>query len=113
MATFDAPLNREAFSNMESRRKTVYAVLAIDPYRQMVAGDRLEFGSYGSIEVGTVRHYDSLEELVRVEGFGALIPDAESAEEAVSIVRGAAEWDERTEREHGVLALRVREAKRK
>lgn len=97
---------------MENQRKTVYALIASPEFSYMSSGDRLEFGSYGSITVGTVRRYPSLEALVEVEGFQTLVPDAESADDACSSVRGS-DWDSGAEQEHGVLALRVREARRK
>jgi ASC-1-like (ASCH) protein len=113
MATFDADFHEEAFQNMESRRKTVYALVASDEYRFMSSGDRLEFGNQGSITVGTVRRYPNLERLVEVEGWQTLVPDADSAEEAIAEVRAIADWVLDAEQTHGVLSLRVREARRK
>ena len=113
MATFDADFHEEAFQSMESRRKTVYALVATDEYRFMSSGDRLEFGDRGSITVGTVRRYPHLERLVEVEGWQALVPDATSAEEAITDVRAIQAWDAEAEQAHGVLSLRVREARRK
>jgi ASC-1-like (ASCH) protein len=113
MATYDAPLHLEAFENMEANRKTVYTLPATVDYRFMVAGDRLEFGSFGSITVGMVRKYDSLEELVKAQGWECLVPEAEGAVEAITLVRTNDDWDSTAENEHGVLALRVREARRK
>ena len=69
MATYDAPLHLEAFENMESNQKTSYTLPATVDYRFMVSGDRLEFGSFGSITVGMVRRYASLEELVEAQGW--------------------------------------------
>ena len=113
MATFDAVFYEEAFQSMEQRRKTVYALVATDEYRFMSSGDRLEFGNQGSITVGTVRRYPSLERLIEVEGWQALVPDATSAEEAMTAVRSVAEWDQAAEATHGVMSLRVRVARRK
>ncbi len=113
MATFDAPFYPEAFEHMEHQRKTVYALIATDEYSFMSSGDRLEFGSEGSITVGTVRRYPSLEKLVEIEGWQALVPDAASADEALTSVRGAPDWERAAEETHGVLSLRVREARRK
>jgi ASC-1-like (ASCH) protein len=113
MATFDAVFHEEAFQSMESRRKTVYALVATNDYRFMSSGDRLEFGDHGSITVGTVRRYPHLERLVEIEGWQALVPDAASAEEAISEVRAIPDWDHEAEQAHGVLSLRVREARRK
>jgi len=113
MATFDARFHEEAFQSMESRRKTVYALVATDEYRFMSSGDRLEFGNQGSITVGTVRHYPHLERLVEVEGWQALFPDAASADAAIAEVRAIEDWDNDAEQSHGVLSLRVRVARRK
>jgi len=113
MATYDARLHVEAFENMESQRKTVYAVLATPEFRYMTSGDRLEFGSYGSITIGMVRHYENLDALVAAEGWQCLVPEAASADEAMRLLRALDEWDPADEEKHGVLALRVREARRK
>ena len=113
MATFDAPFHSEAFEHMEQQRKTVYALIASPEFSYMSSGDRLEFGSYGSITVGTVRRYPNLEKLVEVEGYHALLPEATSAEEACEQLRSDGHWDRDAEQEHGILALRVREARRK
>ena len=113
MATYDATLYEDAFCEMEQGRKTVYALLAIDEYSVMSAGDRLEFGSFGSIMVGMVRRYASLEALVETEGHRNLVPGAETADEATASIREADEWDVGIEGEVGVLALRVRETRRK
>jgi ASC-1-like (ASCH) protein len=113
MATYDAPLYEDAFHEMEEGRKTVYVVLASDDYAAISSGDRLEFGSFGSIMVGMVRRYPSLEALVEAEGHHNLVPTAETAEQAVAAIRGIDEWDTAIERQRGVIALRVREARRK
>jgi ASC-1-like (ASCH) protein len=113
MATYDAPLYEDAFIEMESGRKTVYAVLASDDYAAISSGDRLEFGSFGSIMVGMVRRYPNLEALAEAEGFRNLLPAAETAEEAIRVLRALDEWDPEIEEKRGVLALRVREARRK
>ena len=113
MATFDANFHPKAFEHMENRRKTVYAVIANDEYRFISSGDRLEFGDFASITVGAVRRYTSLEHLVEVEGWQALVPEATSADEAVGTVRSVPEWDSDAEQKHGILALRVRETHRK
>lgn len=113
MATYDAPLYEDAFLEMEEGRKTVYVVLANDDYAAISSGDRLEFGSFGSIMVGMVRRYPNLEALVAAEGFRNLVPSAEAAEDALAAVRALDEWDAEVERVRGVIALRVREARRK
>jgi ASC-1-like (ASCH) protein len=113
MATYDAQLYPEAFVQMEARKKTVYALPASPEYRHMCSGDRLEFGSFGSITVGMVRKYESLEALVNTEGWQCLVPEAEGQEAAVEMVRSVPEWDAEMETEHGVIALRVRDVRRK
>ncbi|MFH1465361.1 MAG: hypothetical protein ABIO70_13320 [Pseudomonadota bacterium] len=113
MATYDAPLYEDAFHEMEEGRKTVYVVLASDEYAAISSGDRLEFGSFGSIMVGMVRRYASLEALTAAEGFHNLVPSAEAVEDAVASIRALDEWDAAIEQERGVIALRVREARRK
>ena len=113
MATYDANLHIDAFEQMEASRKTVYTVIAVPEYSVMSSGDRLEFGSFGSITIGMVRRYDSLDALVAAEGWQSLVPDANSGPDAIQQVRDIAEWDESDEAQYGVLALRVRSAKRK
>jgi ASC-1-like (ASCH) protein len=94
MATYDAPLYEEAFSEMEEGLKTVYVLLASDDYMFISSGDRLEA-------------------LIETEGHRNLVPSAETADEAVASIRGLDEWDPELEQERGVIALRVREARRK
>jgi ASC-1-like (ASCH) protein len=113
MATYDANLHIDAFEQMEASRKTVYTVIAVPEYSVMSSGDRLEFGSFGSITIGMVRRYKSLDELVATEGWQSLVPDASDGADAIQQVRDIAEWDEADEKQYGVLALRVRSAKRK
>ena len=113
MATFDARLHMSAFEAMERGEKTVYTLLATPEFSVMCAGDRLEFGSFGSITIGTVRRYESLEALVEVEGWRALVPNASGPEHAMEMIRGIDEWDADREQKLGVVALRVREARRK
>lgn len=113
MATFDATWYPDAFLLMEGMRKTVYVVLATPEYSVMSSGDRLEFGSHASITVGVVRRYPSIEALMEREGWQCVLPDAESAEDAASQIRANPEWVAEQETELGVLALRVRDARRK
>ena len=113
MATYDAPLYEEAFREMEEGLKTVYVLLASDDYMFISSGGRREFGSYGSIMVGMVRRYPSLEALIETVGHRNLVPSAETGDEAVASIRGLDEWEPAIEQERGVLALRVREARRK
>ncbi|MEC7946647.1 MAG: hypothetical protein VX265_03705 [Myxococcota bacterium] len=113
MATYDANLHIDAFEQMEANRKTVYTVIAVPEYSVMSSGDRLEFGSFGSITIGMVRRYESLDALVAAEGWMSLVPDAADGADAIQQVRDIAEWDDAEEKKYGVLALRVRQAKRK
>lgn len=113
MATFDAHLFVEAFENMERGLKTVYAVPATDEFSMISSGDRLEFGSFGSITVGTVRRYPDLESLCQAEGWVNVVPEVDSAQAAVTAIRTAAGWLHDIERQQGVMALRVRETRRK
>ncbi|MCB9765308.1 MAG: hypothetical protein H6739_36375 [Alphaproteobacteria bacterium] len=113
MATFDGTLYVEAFENMERGRKTVYAVLNTLEYSMMSSGDRLEFGSHGSITIGTVRRYPNLEALCEAESWQNLVPEANSETEAIASIRAPDEWNAEIEKERGVLALRVRETRRK
>lgn len=113
MATYDAGVHVEAFEYMERGDKTVYVVLSTDEYSMICSGDRLEFGSIGSITVGAVRRYPSLEALCAAESYQNLIPGASSEEAAISAIRAVPEWDAELEQERGVRALRVRSVKRK
>ena len=113
MATYDAGVHVEAFESMERGLKTVYAVLQTPEYSMICSGDRLEFGSIGSITVGMVRRYPNLEALCEAEGWKNLLPDAPNEEEAVKAIRSIIEWDQAVEDASGVLALRVREVRRK
>jgi ASC-1-like (ASCH) protein len=113
MATYDADLHLDAFEQMEANRKTVYTVIRTPEYSVMSSGDRLEFGSFGSITIGMVRRYANLEALIEGEGWQTLVPDAEDGADAMAQVRSISEWDKAQEDEYGVLSLRVREARRK
>lgn len=113
MATFDANLFVEAFENMERGLKTVYVVPATDEFSMICSGDRLEFGSFGSITIGTVRRYPDLESLCQAEGWRNVVPEVDSPEQAVSAIRGSTGWLAQIESAQGVMALRVRETRRK
>jgi len=113
MATFDAGAHVQAFDNMERGLKTVYAVPASPQWSVMSSGDRIEFGSMGSITVGSVRHYDSLEKLCEAESFRNLVPEAPTELEAIQTIRAIPEWDSSAEDDRGVIAVRVRAVKRK
>lgn len=113
MATYDAKHHEEAFRHMEEGRKTVYVLLATEDFAGISAGDRLEFGAHGSILIGMVRRYPSLEALLEAQGYQNVVPGSASAEEAAHTLRETSEWDSAQEPAVGVLALRVREAWRK
>ena len=113
MATFDAGVYPEAFDNMERGLKTVYAVPATLEWSIMSSGDRIEFGSIGSITVGSVRRYTSLEHLCEAESWQNLVPEAPSQEAAITAIRVIPEWDPAAEKAAGVIAVRVRQVKRK
>ena len=89
MATFDAGVYVEAFENMERGLKTVYAVLNSDEYSVICSGDRVEFGSLGSISVGSVRRYPDLEALCSAESWHNVVPEAQSQEEAIAAIRSS------------------------
>ena len=113
MATYDATTYPLAFAHMEGGVKTVYVVPNSPGFSGICSGDRIEFEGLGSITVGMVRRYDSLSEMVEVEGFANVLPEADSAQEAVELVEQSSGWDARVAQERGVLAVRVRWAKRK
>lgn len=112
MATFDAPWHPTAFAEMEEGRKTVYALPSTVERSVMSSGDRLEFGSHGSITIGMVRRYPSLTALLEGEGWQCVMPEAPSAAAAQEILLALPEWDGATA-ETQALALRVRQARRK
>ncbi len=113
MATYEATTYPLAFAHMEGGVKTVYVVPASRSFQGISSGDRIEFEGLGSITVGMVRRYDSLEEMVGAEGHANVLPEAETADEAVSAIRGSSGWDRQAAERSGVLAVRVRWAKRK
>lgn len=113
MATFEVTAHPLAFAHMEGGVKTVWVTPNTREFAHVSSGDRIEFADLGSITIGTVRRYGSLEELFEKEGFANVIPEATDAEHAASVLRGSSEWDEQAARSSGVLALRVRSAKRK
>lgn len=113
MATFEATTHPLAFAHMEGGMKTVYVMPWSREFSVLTSGDRIEFDDLGSITVGTVRRYDTLAELVETEGFANVVPEAESAEACIQSLRQSDDWDEGAASENGVLAFRVRWAKRK
>jgi len=113
MATFEATTHPLAFAHMEGGVKTVFVVPWSLEFSVISSGDRIEFEDLGSISIGTVRKYDSVVGMLDAEGFQNVVPEAEDAALAASIIRGSSEWDANAEAKSGVLALRVRWAKRK
>jgi len=112
MATYDTTTHPLAFAHMEGGMKTVYVVPNSGEFSVVTSGDRIEFDDLGYITVGTIRRYDTLPELLDKEGLANVIPEAETAEEAIEALRASAEWNGLSEKD-GVLAIRVRNAKRK
>ena len=113
MATFDAMTHPLAFAHMEGGLKTVFVVPYSQEFSVMSSGDRIEFEDLGSISIGTVRRYESVEEMLEAEGYINVVPEADDAEQAAKLLRDSSEWNARAEKQDGVLALRVRWAKRK
>lgn len=113
MATFDARIHPLAFAHMESGDKTVYVVPATAEYSMITAGDRLEDDAIGSITVGMARRYPDVATLLEGEGFANVIPEAVDDDNAMELLQKAPGWSELTVAREGVLALRVRSAKRK
>ncbi len=113
MATFEATTDAMTFANMESTAKTVYVVPRTLSFDMITSGDRIEFDNLGSISIGAIRRYPSLQELLEFEGFDNVVPGAETIEQAMEHLRKAAVWNAKAEDERGVMALRVRSVKRK
>ena len=113
MATFEATTHPLAFAHMEGGLKTLYVVPAGSPFQGICSGDRIEFDDLGSITVGMVRRYPGLTEMLETEGYTNVVPEAESAGHAVTLLEASTDWDKRRVEERGVLALRVRSSKRK
>lgn len=113
MATFEATTHAVTFAHMEGETKTVFVVPRTPRFDMVTSGDRIEFEPLGSITIGAIRRYDSLEELMESEGFQNVIPDADTVEAAMEAVRATPDWNKRVEADSGVMALRVRSAKRK
>lgn len=113
MATFEASIHPLAFAHMEGETKTVFVVPHTRQYSMVTSGDRIEFESIGSITIGAIRRYDSLDDLFKVEGWSNVVPEAETPELATAALRASDEWDLNSESTAGVIALRVRSTKRK
>jgi len=113
MATFEATTQPLAFAHMEGGLKTVFAIAWTLDLSVISSGDRLEFDDLGSITVGMVRRYDDLDALLEAEGWANVVPEAEDAAKAAALLRASPGWNRNAEEKDGVLALRVRWAKRK
>ena len=113
MATFEATTHPRAFAQMEGSVKTVFVVPWSPEFSVISSNDRIEFEDLGSISIGSIRRYDSVPALLEAEGWKNVVPEAETDEEAVDAIRSSSEWNAKAEEDHGVLALRVRWAKRK
>lgn len=113
MATFEATTHPLAFAHMEGGIKTVFVMPYTNELSVVSSGDRIEFDDLGSITIGMVRRYPTLEELLEAEGWQNVVPEAADMEQAARTLRASPGWNERVEQEKGVLALRVRWAKRK
>lgn len=113
MATFEATTHPLAFAHMEGGVKTVFVQPYTDELSVVSSGDRIEFEDLGSITIGMVRRYETLEELLEAEGWQNVVPEANDMAQAAEVLRASPGWDSNVEKSKGVLALRVRWAKRK
>lgn len=113
MATFEATTRSLSFAQMEGGMKTVFVVAGSPEFSVITSGDRIEFEDLGSISIGSVRRYDTVEALLEAEGWNNVVPEADDQEQAVQSIRDASDWSPSAEERDGVLALRVRWAKRK
>lgn len=113
MATFELTTHPLAFAHMEGGVKTVFVMPFTLPLSVMSSGDRIEFDDLGSITIGMVKRYPSLDELLSTEGFGNVVPEADDQIHAVELLRSSPEWNRNAEDSEGVLAFRVRWTKRK
>lgn len=113
MATFEATTNAVTFAHMEGQTKTVYVVTANKDFAYVSSGDRIEFDHLGSITLGAIRRYDTLEALLEREGYSNVSPDAETVEDCMEALRKTPDWDSKVEASKGVMAMRVRSVKRK
>jgi ASC-1-like (ASCH) protein len=113
MATYDALIHPLVFAHLEAGRKTVHIVPRSGPVADASAGDRLEFPELGTLTIGVVRRYPSVEEALEKEGFTNVVPDAGSLPEALATLRRSEEWSEAVAHHAGVIALRVRSVRRK
>jgi len=112
MATFEATTHPLAFAHMEGGVKTVFVMPWTLQLSIISSGDRIEFDDLGSITIGMIRKYPTLEELIEAEGWDNVVPEADDAAHTMELLRSSTGWDGAAEA-NGVLALRVRWAKRK
>ena len=113
MATFEATTHPLAFAHMEGGLKTVFVAPHTLEMSVISSGDRLEFDGLGSISIGMVRRYSDVASLLEAEGWSNVVPEARDAEHAAELLQTSSGWSRKIETERGVLALRVRWAKRK
>ncbi len=113
MATFEATTRPLAFAHMEGGVKTVFVLPFTVEFSVATSGDRIEFDDLGSITIGMIRRYDSMEKLLEVEGWSNVVPEASDESHAAQLLRESPGWNKRAEQSNGLLALRVRWAKRK
>ena len=113
MATFEATTHPLAFAHMEGGLKTVFVMPHSLEWSIASSGDRIEFQDLGSITLGMIRRYETVEALLEAEGWANVVPEADDAAHSASLLRSSAGWTKSVEVERGVLALRVRKTKRK
>lgn len=113
MATFELTTHPLAFAHMEGGVKTVFVMPYSDQLSVVSSGDRIEFDDLGSITIGMIKRYDDLESLLETEGYANVVPEAETPDHACELLRTSAGWNGQEEKDRGVLAFRVRWAKRK
>ncbi|MCB9674626.1 MAG: hypothetical protein H6737_05875 [Alphaproteobacteria bacterium] len=113
MATFEMTTHPLAFAHMEGGVKTVFVMPFSNELSVASSGDRIEFDDLGSITIGMIKRYGDLETLVETEGFANVVPEADDSAHACELLRTSPGWNGSAERRDGVLAFRVRWAKRK
>ena len=113
MATFELTTHPLAFAHMEGGVKTVFVMPYSLQISVLCSGDRIEFDDLGSITIGMVKRYNDLEKLLETEGYANVVPEAESSDHAAELLRTSTGWDRGAEDKEGLLAFRVRWAKRK
>jgi len=113
MATFELTTHPLAFAHMEGGVKTVYVMPFSLELSMLSSGDRIEFDDLGSITIGMVKRYTDLDTLLETEGYANVVPEADDAAHACELLRGSPGWNGTAEQGQGLLAFRVRWAKRK